>query len=92
LVDGIYRLMQSKHPGPMNVGNPDEFTILEFARMVIELSDTKSKLVYKPLPKDDPKQRKPDITLAKSVLGWTPKVKLREGLQLTLDWFEKNQK
>jgi len=91
-VDGIYRLMQSKHPGPMNIGNPDEFTILEFARMVIELSDTKSKLVYKPLPKDDPKQRKPDITLAKSVLGWTPKVKLREGLQLTLDWFEKNQK
>lgn len=92
LVDGIYRLAQSNHPGPMNVGNPDEFTILEFARMVIELSDTKSKIVYKPLPKDDPKQRKPDITLAKNTLGWTPKVKLREGLKLTLEWFEANQK
>lgn len=92
LVDGIYRLLNSNHSGPMNIGNPDEFTILEFAKMVIELSNTKSKIVFKELPTDDPKQRKPDITLAKSVLGWTPKVKLRDGLKLTMDWFAANQK
>lgn len=92
LVDGIYRLLHSNHSGPMNIGNPDEFTILEFAKLVLELSNTKSKIVYKELPKDDPKQRKPDITLAKSVLGWAPKVKLREGLKLTMDWFAARQK
>ncbi len=92
LVDGIYRLLNSDHSGPMNIGNPDEFTILEFAQLVIELSKTKSKIIYKPLPKDDPRQRKPDITLAKNVLGWTPKVKLRDGLKLTMDWFAANQK
>lgn len=88
LVDGIWRLQNSNHPGPMNIGNPDEFTILEFAQLVIALSDTKSKIVYKPLPKDDPKQRKPDITQAKKVLGWTPKIKLRDGLKITMDWFQ----
>lgn len=87
LIEGIVRLLYSKIPGPVNIGNPDEFTILEFAKLIIKLSDTKSKLVYEPLPKDDPKQRKPDITLAKKHLKWTPKVKLREGLMLTIPWF-----
>lgn len=89
-VEGIIRLLYSNLPGPVNIGNPDEFTILEFAKMVIELSGTKSKIIYKPLPTDDPKQRKPDITLAKKFLKWQPKVKLREGLKITLDWFKAN--
>lgn len=89
-VDGIIRLLYSNLPGPVNIGNPDEFTILEFAKMVIEMSGTKSKIIYKPLPTDDPKQRKPDITLAKKHLKWVPKVKLREGLKITLDWFKNN--
>jgi len=89
-VDGIIRLLYSNQPGPVNIGNPDEFTILEFAKMVIEMSGTKSKIIYKPLPTDDPKQRKPDITLAKKYLKWIPKVKLREGLRITLEWFKNN--
>ncbi len=89
-VDGIVRLLYSNLPGPVNIGNPDEFTIMEFAKMVIEMSGTKSKIVYKPLPTDDPKQRKPDITLAKTHLKWQPKVKLNEGLKITLDWFKNN--
>ena len=89
-VDGIIRLLYSNQPGPVNIGNPDEFTILEFAKMVIEMSGTKSKIIYKPLPTDDPKQRKPDITLAKKYLKWVPKVKLREGLRITLEWFKNN--
>ncbi len=90
LVEGIVRLLHSNISGPVNIGNPDEFTIMQFAKMVIKMSDTKSKIIYKSLPVDDPKQRKPDITLAKKHLKWTPKVKLEQGLRDTIDWFEEN--
>ena len=90
LVDGIYRLLMSEMSGPVNIGNPDEFTILEFAKMVVKMSETKSKIIYKPLPEDDPKQRKPDISLAKRKLKWSPKIKLTKGLQTTMDWFREN--
>ena len=90
LIEGIYRLLYSNIPGPVNIGNPDEFTIMEFARMVIKMSGTKSKIVYKPLPTDDPKQRRPDISLARKHLGWAPKVKLHDGLKETIKWFKEN--
>lgn len=90
LVEGIVRLLHSSSEGPINIGNPDEFTILEFAELVIQLSGTKSKIVYKKLPVDDPKQRKPDITLAKKVLKWKPTIKLKQGLMETIDWFKAN--
>jgi dTDP-glucose 4,6-dehydratase len=90
LVEGIVRLLHSNHPGPMNIGNPDEFTIMEFAKMVIEMSGTKSKIIHKPMPIDDPKQRRPDISLAKKHLKWQPKVKLQQGLKQTLHWFAEN--
>jgi UDP-glucuronate decarboxylase len=90
LVDGLMRLMNSeaKVTGPINLGNPGEFTIRELAELVIELTGSKSKLVKKPLPEDDPKQRQPDITKAGKVLGWQPKVKLRDGLKKTVPYFE----
>lgn len=91
LVEGIVRLIHSDMSGPVNIGNPDEFTIMEFARMVIDMSKTKSKIVHNSLPVDDPKQRKPDITLAKTKLGWAPKIKLNEGLKITMDWFVNNK-
>lgn len=90
LVEGIIRLLKSNVKTPVNVGNPDEFTILEFAKMVIEMSGTKSRIIFRPLPTDDPKQRRPDILLAKKRLRWAPKVKLREGLGYTLKWFKEN--
>lgn len=89
LVDGIYRMICSKHSGPINLGNPDEFTILQFAKLVIQMTNTKSKIIYKSLPVDDPKTRQPNIALAQKVLKWKPKVKLEQGLQETLAWFEK---
>ena len=81
-VDGFVKLMNSNDSvaGPVNVGNPHEFTILELAQKVIDLTKSKSKLIYKPLPSDDPMQRKPDISQAKSLLGWEPKIMLEEGL------------
>ncbi|MCA9403158.1 MAG: SDR family oxidoreductase [Candidatus Omnitrophica bacterium] len=88
LVEGIYRMIRSKHSGPVNLGNPDEFTILQFAKLVVKMTDTRSKIVYKPLPVDDPKTRQPNISLAKRVLKWQPKVKLEQGLQETLTWFQ----
>jgi UDP-glucuronate decarboxylase len=90
-VDGFIKLMNSADDitGPINVGNPNEFTILELAQKVISLTKTKSKIVYKPLPSDDPTQRKPDISLAKEKLGWTPKVELEEGLLKTIEYFKK---
>jgi dTDP-glucose 4,6-dehydratase len=88
LVDGIARLLYSKITGPVNIGNPNEFTILEFAKMVIKLSGTESRIIYKPLPTDDPKQRRPDITLAKKHLKWQPKVNLQKGLKETITWFQ----
>ena len=87
LIEGIHRLLYSNIKTPVNIGNPDEFTIMQFARMVIRLSATRSKIVYNPLPVDDPKVRQPDITLARTKLRWQPKVKLEEGLRITLAWF-----
>ena len=91
LVEVIIRMMNGPDdfPGPVNIGNPDEFTIKELAEQVIGLVGGKSKLVYRPLPADDPTQRKPDISLAKAKLGWEPKVKLRDGLIKTIDYFKK---
>jgi len=90
LVEAFLRLMASPDEitGPINTGNPGEFSMLELAEAVIELTGTKSKIVHKPLPQDDPKQRQPDITLAKKHLGWEPKVPLREGLVPTIEYFE----
>ncbi len=88
LVDGIRRLMESNYVWPVNLGNPGEFTILEFAEKVRQLIETRSQQVFKELPMDDPKQRKPDIELAKKLLGWEPQVNLDQGLQMTLDYFK----
>ena len=74
--------------GPVNLGNPDEYTILDIARIIIDMTNSKSRIIYKPLPADDPKQRKPDIDLARGLLEWEPTVKLEEGLKKTIDYFE----
>ena len=91
LVGGFVRMMNSKQgfTGPVNMGNPDEFTILELAQKVIDIIGSRSKIIHKPLPSDDPRQRKPDITLAKQELGWEPKIKLKDGLVKTIGYFEK---
>ena len=73
--------------GPVNLGNPDEFTIKQLAELIIKLTNSKSKLVFKELPKDDPIQRKPDISKAKTTLNWEPKIKLKEGLEITINYF-----
>jgi dTDP-glucose 4,6-dehydratase len=86
-VEGIYRLFQSSEHDPVNIGNPGEFTVRQLAELIIELTGTKSKLVTHPLPADDPKVRKPDISRAKQLLGWEPTVALREGLVRTIDYF-----
>lgn len=88
LVEGIYRLLKSDYAGPVNIGNPVEITIKEFAEEIIKLTGTSQKIVYKDLPKDDPKQRQPDISLAKKLLGWEPKVGRAEGLRITYDYFK----
>jgi dTDP-glucose 4,6-dehydratase len=88
LVDGIIRLMESKENDPINIGNPHEMTIEEIARAIIEISGSRSQIVYRPLPEDDPKVRKPDITRARTLLGWEPKVPLEQGLQNTLAYFK----
>jgi dTDP-glucose 4,6-dehydratase len=88
LVDGIIKLMLSKENDPVNIGNPAEMTIKQIAETIIEMTGSKSKIVYKPLPVDDPKVRKPDITRARTLLGWEPKVELREGLTKTIDYFK----
>mgnify|MGYP000323965921 FL=1 len=88
LVDGIYRLLLSDYALPVNIGNPAEITLKEFAEEVIALTDTKGKIVYEPLPQDDPKQRQPDITKARTILGWEPKVDRHEGLKRTLAYFK----
>lgn len=88
LVEGIYRLLMSDYDMPVNVGNPAEITLKEFAEEVIKLTGTTQKIVYKPLPVDDPKQRQPDITKAKSILGWEPKVSREEGLKITYEYFK----
>jgi UDP-glucuronate decarboxylase len=90
LIEGMIRLMNSREgfTGPVNIGNPGEFTIKQLAEMVVELTGTSSKIIYEDLPVDDPTQRKPDITLAKKELNWEPTVALRDGLQKTIDYFK----
>jgi dTDP-glucose 4,6-dehydratase len=88
LVEGIYRLLFSDYAYPVNVGNPDEITIAEFAEEIIKLTGTTQKVIYKPLPVDDPKQRQPDITRARSILGWEPRISRSEGLKITYDYFK----
>jgi len=90
LIDGLHRLMEADDPeGPVNLGNPVEFTILELAELVLKLTKSRSPVIHRPLPQDDPTQRCPDISLARRALGWEPKVKLEEGLRLTIDYFQK---
>lgn len=88
LIDGIYRLLMSDEPNPVNIGNPDEITIKQFADEVLEITGSKSKIIYKPLPQDDPKVRQPDITRAKQILGWQPKIDRKEGLKRTIEYFK----
>ena len=88
LVEGIYRLLMSDYALPVNIGNPDEISLKDFAEEILKLTGANQKIVYKPLPEDDPKQRKPDITKAKELLGWEPKVDRAEGLKITYDYFK----
>jgi len=86
-VDGILRLAKANTPGPVNIGNPTEFTILECAHLVLRVTRSKSKIAYEPLPQDDPKQRRPDISKARALLDWEPKINLEQGLKLSMDYF-----
>ncbi len=90
LIEGLIRLMESPEEvtGPINLGNPDEFTIMELAELVLELTGSRSEIRFEPLPKDDPVRRRPDITRARQILGWSPTVPLREGLRKTIDYFD----
>jgi dTDP-glucose 4,6-dehydratase len=87
-VEGIYRLLMSDYALPVNIGNPDEITISEFAEEIIKLTGTTQKVIYNPLPKDDPKQRQPNTTKAREILGWEAKVSRAEGLKITYDYFK----
>lgn len=87
LVAGLDKLLQADHHLPVNIGNPHEMTVLEFAKKIIEMTQSKSEIVFKPLPEDDPQVRQPDITKARKILGWEPKVKLEEGLVKTIEYF-----
>jgi UDP-glucuronate decarboxylase len=87
LVDGFIRLMNGDYIGPVNLGNPGEYTILQLAQTIQDMVNPDAQLVYKPLPQDDPKQRQPDITKAKTYLGWEPTIPLRDGLKLTIEDF-----
>jgi dTDP-glucose 4,6-dehydratase len=89
LIEGIYHLMMSNYSLPVNIGNPREMTMLEFAREIIKVTKSMSRIVFKPLPQDDPKQRQPDISLARKLLKWEPKVSLEEGLAATIEYFRK---
>lgn len=91
LVAGILGLLRSDHIGPMNIGNPNEFSILELAQAVLDVTGSSSEITFEPLPVDDPTQRQPDITLARKVLGWEPRVQLREGLTRTYEWYRKER-
>ena len=88
LIDGIYRLMMSDYDAPMNIGNPEEVTILELAKEIIQLTGSRSKIIFQDLPQDDPKVRQPDITKAQSILGWKPVVQRHDGLLKTLSYFK----
>ena len=87
LVEGIRRLMDVPYHQPINIGNPVEMTILEFARLILRLTGSRSEIVYRPLPQDDPRTRQPDISRAREVLGWEPRVPVEEGLRKTIDWY-----
>jgi dTDP-glucose 4,6-dehydratase len=89
-VAGLVALLESDHVGPMNIGNPDEFTMLELAELVLDVTGATVDVEFRPLPADDPRQRRPDISLAQEVLGWHPTVSLREGLVLTHDWYRRH--
>lgn len=91
LIDGFIRMMASEKgfTGPVNIGNPNEFTIRQLAELVVELTNSKSTIEYRPLPQDDPLQRCPNISVAQSKLGWAPHVQLREGLQQTIAYFQR---
>lgn len=89
LIEGIYRLLMSDYVFPINIGNPNEITMNDFAKEIIKLTETSQKIVYHPLPQDDPKQRQPDITKAKAILNWEPKVSREEGLKITYEYFKK---
>jgi dTDP-glucose 4,6-dehydratase len=88
LIEGICRLLYSDYVHPVNIGNPDEISLRDFAEEIIKLTGTHQKIVYKPLPTDDPKQRRPDISLAKRILQWEPEVSRAEGLKITYDYFK----
>jgi dTDP-glucose 4,6-dehydratase len=88
MIEGVYRLLLSDYHLPMNIGNPDEISLLDFAKEVLDLTGKKVKIIFKPLPVDDPKQREPDITKAKQILGWQPTVNRKEGLQITYNYFK----
>jgi len=87
LIEGIYRLLLSDYPYPVNIGNPVEISLLDFAKEILALTGATTKIVFKPLPEDDPKQRRPDISKAKDLLGWEPNVDRSEGLKKTYDYF-----
>jgi dTDP-glucose 4,6-dehydratase len=89
LIEGIFRLMMSNHGLPMNIGNPTELTMLQFAEQIIRATGSRSKVTFKPLPQDDPKQRRPDITKARTLLKWNPEVPLARGLRETIKYFRK---
>jgi dTDP-glucose 4,6-dehydratase len=87
LIEGIYRLLMSDYYQPVNIGNPEEISLLDFAKEVLQLTGNKSKIIFRPLPVDDPKQRQPDITKAKQLLGWQPTVDRKQGLRITYEYF-----
>ncbi|HLS12285.1 MAG TPA: GDP-mannose 4,6-dehydratase, partial [Flavobacteriaceae bacterium] len=87
-IEGLYRLLLSDYVYPVNIGNPEEMTILDFAKEVIKLTGSKNKIIFKDLPEDDPMQRRPDISLAKKILGWEPKVSREEGMRKTFEYFK----
>lgn len=91
LITGIYKLLMSKEPTPVNIGNPHELTVKDIAKTIIKLTNSKSKIIYKPLPEDDPKRRRPDISKAKKILKWEPKVDLNQGLLKTIDYFKRSK-
>jgi dTDP-glucose 4,6-dehydratase len=87
LIEGTFRLMKSQERRPVNIGNPHEMSVLEIAETIVEISGSESEMVFEPLPEDDPKRRCPEISRAREVLGWEPRIPVREGLQRTLSWF-----
>jgi len=92
LVEGIFRLLHTDFHEPVNLGNPNEVSILDFAREIVELSGSKSEIVFKPLPQDDPRVRRPDISRARKLLGWEPKIERRDGMRRTLEYFQERVK